>query len=90
MKFRIIERGDGKFLVEEQHRVRGVFKDQISWMHVITCTDDYPREEYDKEDHFNALFSTLELAEKKIKSLIEYEKLKTIKDTRKVIKEVEV
>jgi hypothetical protein len=92
MKYRIIERGDGKFIVEKEKIIKKFFKDEIYWEHVSTQCEDYPevRSIEDRMDNYNSVFSTLDLAQKKMRRLIECTKLKELRKTFKIIEECEV
>lgn len=95
MKYRIIQRGDGKFIVEESSiKKHYIKKNEIIWTHCVSSYDDYPEENENwlihKKDCYDSVFCTLELAQKKVKTLIENKKLQDLKKIYKVIEEREV
>lgn len=86
MKYRIIQRGDGKFLVQEKV---GFF----SWRNIYVRRDDFPDDinstTYDY-DWINGVYPTIEIAKAKIQKLVDEKKAEQMKKQFKVIEEVEV
>jgi hypothetical protein len=93
MKYRIIQRGDGKYKVQAKD------KRSDTWNDVDCHCDDYvsfnPEDillirGVDRNDYCNGVFSKLSDAERKVESLIQEFKLEESRKSFNVIKECEV
>lgn len=89
MKYRIIQRGDGKFQVQYKHS-------RNDWRHVEVHHFDYPydldnwRESSHYDDYLERVYSSLELAQAKLNKIIEATKKEELKKKITVIEEVSV
>lgn len=93
MKYRIIERGDGKFKVQSKAHWLDKWKDEY------LNSEDYPdslkkysewEQSQQYKDRWEQVFSNIELAQEKIKNITEKKNIEKLKKQFKVIEEVEV
>lgn len=89
MKYRIIERGDGKFKVQSRVHWWGKWEDEYNY------SEDYPGfnsfvESPMTDDWRDRVFSSVDLAQSKIKKLRDERQAEQLKKQFKVVEEVEV